>query len=70
MMNKPFFKKPVWLKPSDINRPKYWIRLAILVTIVLAILQLFHLARLDLITVIVSLPSYALGDIISETVLQ
>lgn len=65
------FNQPKWLKPAELQTFKYWIHLAIIAVIVLAILQWWTgVSMLSWKNVLVSTGLIGLADIIAHSILQ
>ena len=68
-LNKPFIKKPEWIKP-ELNTVMYYIHVAILATVALGILQWWKGG--DMLTVwnvIYSIPILTVADFAAHTIL-
>lgn len=64
------FKKPYWLKP-EVDKPIYYLHVAIIAVVVLGILQLWKGGdMLSFWNVVYSIPLITLGDIISHSLLK
>lgn len=64
------FKMPKWVKP-EVNTIIYWVHLAILASVALALLQWWKGGEmLTFWNVVYSLPVLAAGDLAAHTILQ
>lgn len=64
------FNKPAWLKP-EINEPKYYLHVAIIVVVTLGILQLWKGGNMFTVSnVLWSIPLLTAGDIVAHSLLK
>ena len=63
------FKKPKWLRP-EIDEPKYWVHIAVLVGVIYGLMQLYDPNQLTgIFTFIVYGLFLAIADIVAHTIL-
>lgn len=68
-MKKTMFKKPKWLKP-EINEPKYWVHVAVIIAATYGLMELYDPTGLSTFMMLIIFGAYfAIGDIITHTVL-